>query len=63
MRLGNGRPPHILPPQAGVFPPPVRLRSRGALLPVTPSPAQLTVQGNCRFQLVKFLLYVNLNAI
>ncbi|KAK2552578.1 RNA-binding protein 26 [Acropora cervicornis] len=44
MRLGNGRPPHILPPQAGVFPPPVRLRSRGALLPVTPSPAQLTVQ-------------------
>lgn len=44
MRLGNGRPPHILPPQAGVFHPGgMGLRSR-ELLPVTPNPPQLTVQ-------------------
>lgn len=42
MRLGNGRPPHPIPPR-GVFPPPMGLRSR-ELLAVSPNPAQLTVQ-------------------
>lgn len=42
MRLGNGRPPHLLPPQ-GVFHPSMGLRSR-ELLAVSPNPAQLTVQ-------------------
>lgn len=44
MRLGNGRPPHPIPPR-GVFHPAMGIRSR-ELLPVTPNPAQLTVQGN-----------------
>lgn len=46
MRLGNGRPPHPIPPR-GVFPPPMGLRSR-ELLAVSPNPAQLTVQGTSK---------------
>ena len=49
MRLGNGRPPQPHPPPhppppRGVFHPTMGLRSR-ELLALTPSPAQLTVQG------------------
>lgn len=46
MRLGNGRPPHPIPrPPQGVFHPAMGMRSR-ELLPVTPNPPRLTVQGN-----------------
>ena len=46
MRLGNVRPPHPIPrPPQGMFQPVMGMRSR-ELLPVTPNPPQLTVQGN-----------------
>ena len=44
MRLGNGRPPHPIPPHGMFHPNMGGMRSR-ELLAVTPNPPQLTVQG------------------
>lgn len=61
MRLGNGRPPHPIPPHGMFHPNMGGMRSR-ELLAVTPNPPQLTVQGKI-FSVHKWQLFPFMNFI